>query len=282
KISTWNIGGEFDVKQWRSVYRQLVSLGYLQTDVDGHGGLALTEQCRPILKGETHLLLRKDVFSSSKSKTKSQVVKHSLSKEEEPLWNALREKRTELAKEHNYPPYIIFQDATLVEMVRHRPETLTEMNMLTGIGQKKLEQYGQIFLEVVNAFSDDSTVKIPLTYTPDYAESQQNSDEMSLQLFLNGLDIDEIAQKRNILRATIVNHLSKAIENGTISSIEVVDIEEKDMQLIEDTILSQDDGVDTRLKPVFEFLDGVYDYDTIKCVRAGLAYQLNQQEVGFN
>jgi ATP-dependent DNA helicase RecQ len=84
------------------------------------------------------------------------------------------------------------------------------------------------------------------------------------------------------LRATIVNHLSKAIENGTISSIEVVDIEEKDMQLIEDTILSQDDGVDTRLKPVFEFLDGVYDYDTIKCVRAGLAYQLNQQEVGFN
>ncbi|MEW6611499.1 DNA helicase RecQ [Thermithiobacillus tepidarius DSM 3134] len=150
RLSTFGIGKELDAAQWRSVFRQLVALGFLTVDTEGYGSLRLTEACRPVLTGEQRLRLRKE---SKRPKARStRRVSRFDNPADEALWEALRRRRRELADEQGVPPYVIFHDATLMEMVEHRPQTLTRLGQLSGIGEHKLEMYGADFLEVIRGY----------------------------------------------------------------------------------------------------------------------------------
>jgi ATP-dependent DNA helicase RecQ len=152
KLSTFGIGREFGKEEWRSIFRQLVAGGLLRVDVAGHGGLALTESCRAILRGETTISLRRDAATkktSSRSRRPSQPL---AAKADEPLFQALRTLRLELAREQGVPPYVIFHDSTLLDMARERPGNLKELSQLSGIGQAKLDKYGELFLDAINQF----------------------------------------------------------------------------------------------------------------------------------
>jgi ATP-dependent DNA helicase RecQ len=149
-LSTWGIGKDLDAHQWRSVFRQLVARGYLQVDVDGYGALHLTESCRPILRGEESIHLREDVQEKTVAATGAPPKKDTaIPDEDQPLWRALRGKRKQLADEHGVPPYVIFHDATLMDMLARRPLRETEMLSVSGVGESKLEKYGAEFLEVI-------------------------------------------------------------------------------------------------------------------------------------
>ena len=151
-LSTYGIGKNLNDSQWRSVIRQLVVRGLLRVDVEGYGALQLTEQCRPVLKGEQSLQLRKEDFtavSSKKAKTKA-VVKP----EHEALWDALKACRKSLADERNVPPYVIFHDKTLHEMLEERPMSRMELLTISGVGESKLEKYGAEFIEVICAHAE--------------------------------------------------------------------------------------------------------------------------------
>ncbi|HAV69878.1 MAG TPA: ATP-dependent DNA helicase RecQ, partial [Alcanivorax sp.] len=95
-VSTWNIGGEFSASQWRAIYRQLVARGLLAVDADGYGALKLTETCRPYLRGEVPLHLRKD---AAKSAERTRRSKPQVAEADRQLWEALRARRKELAEE---------------------------------------------------------------------------------------------------------------------------------------------------------------------------------------
>ena len=150
ELSTWGIGKDLDAHQWRSVFRQLVARGYLKVDVDGYGALHLTESCRPILRGEESVHLREDVQEKTAAATGAPPKKDTaIPDEDQPLWRALRSKRKQLADEHGVPPYVIFHDATLMDMLARRPLRETEMLSVSGVGESKLEKYGAEFLEVI-------------------------------------------------------------------------------------------------------------------------------------
>ncbi len=151
RLSTFGIGDELNASQWRDLFRQLVALGYLQVDVEGYGGLRLTAQCRPLLKGETSLELRRPRSAKERRRErKEQTVKGGFSDPtEQALWQALRDARLRLARELEIPPYVIFHDATLMAMVQHRPATREEMAAISGVGATKLERYGETFLAVI-------------------------------------------------------------------------------------------------------------------------------------
>src|SRR5699024_9342022 len=151
KLSTHGIGKELTVKQWQSVVRQLIALDYIRVD-PAYGGLRLTRHCRALLKGTETLELRMD----RKKKKERQAARKDLPPieiEDEPLWEALRDLRMRLAKEQDVPPFVIFHDTTLRAMLAHRPEKLEEMARVHGVGEKKLDVYGEAFCELIAQYS---------------------------------------------------------------------------------------------------------------------------------
>ena len=154
QLSTFGIGGDTHEAQWRSVIRQLVVRGLLRVDLEGYSALQLTDLCRPVLKGEQSLHLRKEEVKApslkgSKGAGKKSAAKLQIAPEDQELWEELRECRKYLAEEHNVPPYVIFHDATLKEMLDVMPMSGSELLTLTGVGDSKLEKYGADFIEII-------------------------------------------------------------------------------------------------------------------------------------
>jgi ATP-dependent DNA helicase RecQ len=152
-ISTYGIGTELSANEWKSVFRQLVANGYLRADPEGYGALQLTEQCRPLLKGEQAIELRKDPVAKKSASSRSAGKRSGPALREQITdqagWDALRACRKELADKQGVPPYVIFHDTTLFDMLERRPETLEQLAEVSGVGAAKLEKYGEIFLQTL-------------------------------------------------------------------------------------------------------------------------------------
>ncbi len=153
KLKTFGVGSSLDATQWSSIYRQLVASGYLDADIKSYGGLKLTEQSRPVLKGEEIVLMRRDIGQLKKEIPKSYSSKRGTpvftDPEDEKLWKALKDKRKQLAEEQGVPPYIIFHDSTLQEILKIAPTSLEEFEDITGVGRLKLERYAPDFINVI-------------------------------------------------------------------------------------------------------------------------------------
>lgn len=156
QLTTFGIGTELDTNQWHSVFRQLVSRGYIYADMDSFGAFKLTDKCRPLLRGEESIELRKDntqlskkqnARKSSKSKVKANVPEHA-----EPLWQALRALRKKLADEHGIPPFTVFHDSALIDMITTKPGNREQLLAISGVGVSKLDKYGDQFLAVLSEF----------------------------------------------------------------------------------------------------------------------------------
>ena len=148
QLSTYGIGTELDVNQWRSVFRQLIVRGYVSVDLEQYGGIKLEEKCRPLLRGEESIELRKDIKKAVDARqTKTQLPDDI----DVSLWEALRECRRELAEEQGVPPYVIFHNSTLEAMAGFLPKDMDEFSQLSGVGARKLEKYGPTFLQVIRS-----------------------------------------------------------------------------------------------------------------------------------
>lgn len=158
-VSTYGIGDERSKAEWRGIIRQLVAKGLIEVDVTGYGALTLTEACRPVLKGEQTVAFRETETprsSSSSARTKTATDPIASNGPERALFETLRERRMALAREQDVPPYVIFNDETLRAMVEHRPETPTEFRSLHGVGDVKLDRYGEAFLSVLREFAEET------------------------------------------------------------------------------------------------------------------------------
>ncbi|WP_281561285.1 DNA helicase RecQ [Thalassomonas sp. RHCl1] len=147
-LSTYAIGSELESNQWHSVFRQLVSRGYIYADMDSFGAFKLTEKCRPLLRGEQSIELRKDNTEKMKKKKASKSAA-AVPEYAQPLWEALRALRKQLADEHGVPAYTVFHDATMMEMITIRPENREQLLNISGVGVSKLDKYGEQFLAVI-------------------------------------------------------------------------------------------------------------------------------------
>jgi ATP-dependent DNA helicase RecQ len=164
-VSTFGIGRELSAYEWRSVYRQLVAAALMKVDMERKGGLRLSGRCHPVLRGEEVFELRRDPSPSARK-----TGKKSLSGEgtktvkadagsfafDPNLWERLRSLRGELARTSSLPAYTVFHDSTLREMATRLPQTPEEMLTISGIGQAKLEKYGEIFLEEIKKYKEET------------------------------------------------------------------------------------------------------------------------------
>jgi ATP-dependent DNA helicase RecQ len=263
-LSVYGVGKQLDEAGWRTLFRQLVARGLADVDLDGFGGLRLTDTCRPLLRGEVSLELRRDLKpqraqrSSGGPSQASQLVRG----DERPLWEALRTLRRKLAEEHGVPPYVIFPDATLLEMLRSQPQSLADMARVSGVGARKLERYGQAFLDV-------------LTDSPEAPAAPLVTDlrHELVSLASAGMTPAQIARQLDCSEKNVYSLLAEAIGRQQLTLEQALDLPEELLGEIHDAFL---DG-EGELPPVAAIaaaFDGRVPAGVLHCVRAALESEL--------
>ena len=146
QLPTFAVGRELSKPAWGAVFRQMMGRDLVRPDPDRFGALRMTDNARPILRGEAAITLRRDTVEKALPRV---AVKTMVAEEDASLLSALKAKRRALAEAAGVPAYVVFPDRTLIEMAETRPATLDEMMGITGVGAKKLESYGKGFLAVI-------------------------------------------------------------------------------------------------------------------------------------
>ena len=155
-LSVYGIGKELDRGQWRSLIRQLLAKGYLLSDTESRGGLRFGPDSlvKPLLKGEASLALRlppaaKERRQSGSGERGAPAPSLELAGEGRDRFEVLRSWRLEQARTQGVPPYVVFHDRTLIEIASRQPTTLAELATVAGVGQAKLDRYGDAVLQVL-------------------------------------------------------------------------------------------------------------------------------------
>lgn len=145
-LPTFGVGRDIDRRGWQAIFRQMMGHDLVRPDPERHGALRITEAAHPVLRGEQAITLRRDTMQKTPRRPAAKAL---VSDEDAPLLSALKAKRRALAEAAKMPAYIVFNDRTLIEMAERRPQSLDDMARISGVGAKKLEQYGAAFLEVI-------------------------------------------------------------------------------------------------------------------------------------
>jgi len=152
-LPTFAVGTDLDDMGWRSVFRQLLASGLLETDVQAYGALKLTDAARPVLKGETALTLRRHIARAKGKATRTGATRKGASVQvashDAPCFEALRAWRGEKAREQGVPAYVILHDRTLLELAVQRPQSTSALLQVPGIGLAKAERYGEALLALL-------------------------------------------------------------------------------------------------------------------------------------
>lgn len=254
-LSVFGIGRLHSDKTWRTLFRQMIVRGLVEIDLDGFSGLRLTPLARPVLRGEEHLQLRLD--QSGQRSDKPRTVIHQIQEGEKELWDALRILRRQLADEHNVPPYVIFHDATLLEMVRMKPRTLGDMAMINGIGTHKLENYGKVFLDVINGQEVSDSRAQDIQYEV-------------VALARAGMSVQQIALQLNCSRKVVYRTLATGIRQQQLSLEQAIDLPENLLDKIQTSFL-EDEGKLSSVPKVYKQLGGQVEEGILYCVQSALA-----------
>ncbi|RIA36392.1 ATP-dependent DNA helicase RecQ [Ectopseudomonas oleovorans] len=257
-LAVFGVGKGFSEVEWRTLFRQLVARGLADVDLDGFGGLRLAESCRPLLRGEVSLQLRREPKPAQAAKASSSAASQLVRGHEREMWEALRSLRRKLAEEHSVPPYVIFPDATLLEMLRSQPGSLSEMAEVSGVGARKLERYGQAFLEVLNGGAADEAP----------APVADLRHEL-VSLARAGMTPTQIAGQLGCSEKNVYSLLAEAIAQQQLTLEQALDLPEELLGEIQETFLDGEGELPTvsEIAPLFA---GRVDEAVLYCVRAAL------------
>ncbi len=242
KLQVYGLGTAHDENTWRSVFRQLIARSLLTTDMQRRGGLRLTEPSRAVLVGEEQLFFRVDEKPVKQKKTRSS---QSVAPEDNNLWEELRITRSDIAKEQGVPAYVIFHDATLMQMVENKPRSLDAMASISGVGASKLEKYGQQFLDAINSQSEHV----------DPAKIRKQV----MQAMNSGTPSDKIADHLGLPAKQVDNTLIALIRDGQLGIDQfTAELSEHECGEIEAEILLALDASEQPLELVAKNLGGKY------------------------
>lgn len=257
-LAVFGVGKGLSEVEWRTLFRQLVARGLADVDLEGFGGLRLDESCRPLLRGEVSLQLRREPKPAQAAKASSSAASQLVRGHEREMWEALRSLRRKLAEEHSVPPYVIFPDATLLEMLRSQPGSLSEMAEVSGVGARKLERYGQAFLEVLNgSAADDAPAPV--------ADLRHEL----VSLARAGMTPAQIACQLNCTEKNVYSLLAEAIAEQQLTLEQALDLPEELLGEIQESFLDGEGELPavSEIAPLFA---GRVDEAVLYCVRAAL------------
>ncbi|MDH0749242.1 DNA helicase RecQ [Pseudomonas sp. GD03842] len=256
KLAVFGVGKGRSEGEWRSLFRQLVARGLADTDLEGYGGLRLTDACRPLLRGEVTLQLRRDLKPQTTPKAAGSPASQLVRGEEREQWEALRTLRRKLAEEHGVPPYVIFPDSTLLEMLRSQPATMADMARVSGVGARKLERYGAAFLEVLGGGAPAARTVTDLRHE-------------LISLARAGMTPTQIAGQLQCSEKNVYAMLAEAVGNQQLSLQQALDLPENLLGEIQDAFLDGE-GELPPVSSIASLFAGRVPEGVLYCVRAAL------------
>jgi len=246
--------------EWRAIFRQLIAKGCLYADQEQYGSLKLTAKAKPYLKGEVAFALRKQIKPAARKKGTRARRKgwDSVPFASRALAEALRDLRTSLAKKQSVPPYVIFSDASLMEMAQKRPLSDEDFLMISGVGDSKLKRYGRKFMKVID--------KTPFDKRLDNRLGDDINE--TLGLHIQGVTAINIATQRDIGLSKVYEHFAQGIEAGIVGARDVLTLEKPEQEEILAAFEDTNTLEEGKLEPAFDALGGRYEIGILKCLLA--------------
>lgn len=269
-LKTYGVGADVSKNNWFDYFKDLIAQGFLMQTEGTYPTIALTEKSEDVLKGNVRVELFKVIVKEDK---KASLVAENAPDYFQDLFDELKRVRTTFARSENVPPYVVFSDATLVEMAAYLPLNENEMRKISGVGDLKLQKYAADFLEVIADYCDANNLesRIALKSPKRELKKRTKRDEngidtynTTLDMFNSGLSVAEIAEARNLAKSTIEMHLVRFIQSGDVSVEDLV-ADEK-IEPIRDAITKFNAG--GAIAPVKEFLGENFSYGEIRAVMA--------------
>ncbi|QUH30336.1 DNA helicase RecQ [Vallitalea guaymasensis] len=255
-LSTYGLMSEYTIDGIKDMINLLIAEGYLRMTTDEYPVVKIDKKAISVLKDNEKVF--RNVMKTEKIQVKQE------------LFEKLRVLRRKIASEQNLPPYVIFSDETLKELSTKYPTSKYEMLNIKGVGEKKYEQYGEMFMEIIRQYIEDNNIQVDtINYSePNTKKAKKKSDEpsyvISAKLYNELNDINEVAKERGLTIRTIENHIFEAYTNGVD-----VDIEGFIPEGEEDTIKSAIDAIGLdKLRPIKDALPENITYNAIKAVIA--------------
>lgn len=232
-LPTYGIGINHDKNYWQNLIKQLIINDFLTESKEEFSVLKLTSESQLVLFKNKKVSLKK-VKEQAKAVTVAEVENNYSTNEVATnldLFDELKKIRRKQAEKENVPPYVIFSDASLMELASYLPNSKEELNQISGFGEFKIEKYGELFLNVIleycninNLSSKVSEKKPKRQQKPAKANKSEGTTFMTtFQMYKNGNSIEEIAKIRSLNITTIQNHLARFVENGSIDANELID-----------------------------------------------------------
>ena len=257
KLKTYGIGKDISYYDWNDYFVQLTNLGALEIAYNESSALKITPFGWSILKDRVKIDLSKPIPENEKKAKKTKSKKEPKQKVNKALFEELRALRTRLAKAENVPPYIIFSDKSLSDMVALKPDTASKFMDVSGVGQNKLEKYGNQFMTLIKEFKSEN------------ADSKTPTKLVSYNSYKEGVTIEDIATERKLKPSTILIHLVDCYLEGLEIDLAVF--------VTEDIVLKVANAYKEceqpiTMKPIFDFLEEEIQYNDIRVALAILKY----------
>jgi len=253
QIKTYGAGRDISYFDWREYVGQIINLGLLEVAYHEKSTLKLNPASWEVLKGQRSVELANLVSVKEKIEERQKQAKKKVESSGNPLFEKLRALRKSLAEEKGLPPYLVFTDATLQEMTRLLPTSLSDLREVSGVGEFKLETYGADFLSEINQY---------IARTKKGKQATGGTKMVTFEMHEKGMSVEEISKERNLKEQTILNHLidlgaeGKKIDWGDFVTPEEIRVINRAHAVVSEP----------GLKPIFNHLEGQLSYEKIKIV----------------
>ena len=253
---------------WAAMARELIRLGYLRQATENFSVLEITQQGQTFTQEHHTIMLTKPISEPVRKAKTTDDQAH-----DESLFDRLRQLRKTLADERDVPAYVIFSDVALRQMAQDYPSNEQEFLRISGVGSRKLEEFGAAFLGSIaeylesntqQSFSSTSTVPAPSASTPGKPKALNETTRETLRLFHRGFSLDHIAKQRKMATSTIYGHLEQAIQVGESVEINRILTSEQQTQI---AAAFAKTGLGN-LTGAKELLANLYDYNQLRLFRA--------------
>ncbi|NJN04054.1 MAG: DNA helicase RecQ [Leptolyngbyaceae cyanobacterium RM1_1_2] len=272
QLSTYGIGKDRALDEWRLLGRSLLHQRLVDETTDGYSVLKLNAASWQILRGQLAVQVAITQKLESASAADSSTERDRPPAEVASLLSQLKDLRKRLADEQSVPPYVVFAESSLRQMAQQRPQTLDAFAQISGVGNRKLDQYGKVFTAAIAQFCQEYDLSSDLQPSTAVTQSLTTTHLTTLQFYQQGLTPAEIAVERGLRLSTISDHLARLIEAGQPIELDRLVSSER-QQVIQQAIANIGD---TPLRELREHLGNTYDYSEIRLVKAAWR-KLSQQ-----
>ncbi|MFO7630921.1 MAG: DNA helicase RecQ [Caldilinea sp.] len=278
QLSTHGIGKEHSAATWRQLAQEFVLQGLVEQSLD-HGGLHLTDAGWAVLRNDQQVLVPSEIVTGTTAAAKEETA----SSYDAQLFSRLRILRRSLADDLHIPAYVIFGDRTLIEMATRLPQSIEEMRAVYGVGEFKLKQFGEKFVECVRTFCQEEGID-PVRRTPrELPASVKRRFEEVGELFEDGRSVAELQATFGVKRSTVIENLERYQQaghqlDGNTGGRRLLEASELDPAL-QRGVLRRMAAADARmLGPIFEEFGGLVTYDELRLLRLYLTCRRVQDE----